>query len=248
MENEPHDAEMRPFVMSLLVAATGDTRTLPRSLDLVHNAAFRYCLQLAGDMPRLCARAIAGEGDDRFGRWLDRTANRDDFFLFCGALLDAVDARVRGRHASLPAGDDDRPSSYDHAALLALGQTLCRTAGLKRASVPAFEVCLRRLAEAKPRDLQERLLTNYLGNVLQDFFDAAEIRAAQVSLPATLEHSLREEEAADLSRAAFSALADADGDGDGDADSREAVDVSLLQEELRDIIGRVWIAQKELGA
>jgi hypothetical protein len=149
-----------------------------------------------------------------------------------------VNERVRGRHPSLPRGDDDRPSSYDHAALLALGQTLLRAAGVKRASVPPFEVCLRRIAGAKPRDMQERLLTNYLGNVLQDYFDAAEVRASQVSLPATLERSLREEEAADLSRAVFVAIAD------GEA----AVAPTVLQDELRDIVGRVWIAQKDLGA
>jgi hypothetical protein len=116
---------------------------------------------------------------------------------------------------------------------------LSRAAGVKRASVPQFELCLHRIAKTKPRDMQERLLTNYLGNVLQDYFDAAEVRASQVSLPATLEHSLREEEAADLSRAVFAAIA---------ADDDTAVPVTLLQEELRDIVGRVWIAQKELGA
>jgi hypothetical protein len=236
VESEHTEPEMRPFVMSLLVAATGDTRTVPRSRDLVHNAAFRYSVELVAELPGACRRALAGDG--RFGGWIDSSASREDFFLFCGALLDAVDARVRGRHAALASEEGDQPSSYDHAALLALGQTLCRAAGVKRASLPPFETCLRAIAGAQPQALQERLLTNYLGNVLQDYFDAAEIRASQVSLPVTIEESLREEEAADLSRAVFAAIVGGDG----------PVDVTLLQEELQDIVGRVWIAQKELGA
>jgi len=171
-----------------------------------------------------------------FGGWLVGDTGTNDFFVLCGRLLDALDRRVRGRHGTLRRLPGDEPSSYDHAAYLALGQTLCRAAGVRRAKFPPIEECFRNIATARPRKLQQTLLTNYLGNVLHDYFDASQIRAEFPSLAAETEGTLRSEEAAALADAVFASL----GAGDG------PVDASALQRELRGVIGRVWIAEKAL--
>lgn len=226
--------EMRAFAMSLLVVATGDTRTLPEALNIAQNAALRYSLELAGSFPGLARRAV--RTDRSFGGWLDGDAGTDDFFILCGRLLDALDRRVRDRHSTLRRVPGDEPSSYDHAAFLALGQTLCRAAGVRRAKFPPIEECFRNIAAVQPGRLQRTLLTNYLGNVLHDYFDASQIRAEFASLPAETEGTLRSEEGAALADVVFALL----GGGDG------PLDASALQRELRWVIGRVWIAEKTL--
>jgi len=226
--------EMRAFAMSLLVVATGDTRAIPKALNIVRNAAFRYCLELIGNFPDLARRAKPE--DLSLGGWLAGYGGTRDFFILCGHLLDAVDRRVRGRHSALDRVPGDEPSSYDHAAHLALAQTLCRTADVRRAKFPPIEECFSRIARAHPRTLQKTFLVNYLGNVLQDYFDASRIRAEFSSLPPGTEDTLRSVEAAALSDAVFAAL----GSGEG------PVDATPLQQELQELISRVWLAEKTL--
>lgn len=234
MSPDPPVPQIRAFAASLLVVATGDTRTIPKAVNIVYNAALRYSLEILGSFPDLTRSAKLDNLS--LGGWLAGYDRTRDFFILCGHLLDAVDRRVRGRHSALDRVPGDEPSSYDHAAYLALGQTLCRTAGVRRASFPPIEECFSRIARAHPRTLQETFLTNYLGNVLQDYFDASRIRAEFASLPPDTEERLRSEDAAALSDAVFAAL------GGGD----EPINVSTLQQELQDLIGRVWLAEKAL--
>ena len=238
MSTEPPVPEMRAFVMSLLVVAAGDTRTNRRSLNIAENAALRYALELAGRSPELSAKAT--RGDRSFGGWLDGGTAPDDFFVFCGWLLDAVDRRVRGRHEKLRRAVGDEPSSYDHAALLALAQTVCRAAGVHRARFPTIDQCFQNIASEHPRDMQRTLLTNYLGNLLQDYFDESRIRAEFVSLPNDIEDSMRTEEAAELADAVFNLLSIHDASPD------EPTDVSAIQRELGTVIGSVWLAERAL--
>lgn len=222
---------MRAFAMSLLVAATGDARTVQTSVNIVYNAAFRYSFGLVGAFPELACR-----NDPALGKWLGSYPTTDDFFIFCGYLLDAVDARVRGRHSALESVADDSPSAYDHAAFLALGQTLCRTAGVRLGKFPPLRACFLNLAKAQPRELQKAFLTNYFGNILQDYFDASRIRAQSPTLPPDTEERLRTEDAAALSEALFSEFDNA----------TTALGVSILQKELQGLIGRVWEAERAL--
>lgn len=228
--------KMRPFVMSLLVVASGDTRTLPENVDIARNAALRYALAIAGASPVLAARAI--RGDWSFGEWIESEgdARPDEFFLLCGRLIDAIDRRIRGRHSRVKPEAGDEPSAYDHAAYLALGQTLCRAAGVRRGRFPLVWQCLENLAALEARGLQESLLRNYLANVLCDYFDASQARAEFPSLPMDTEESFRTQEGAALA-AHVLALA---GHGGGPVDYR------ALQRGLQDLIGRVWIAERAL--
>src|SRR5262249_17068009 len=131
---------------------------------------------------------------------------------------------------------NEEPSSYDHAAYLAVAQTLCRTAGVRGAKFPPTDECLSRIAEKTARALQESFLTNYLGNVLQDYFDASRARAKLPTLPHETEGRLRSEDAAELAKAVFSRLQAGDG----------PVESQALQETLQNLIARVWLAEKAL--
>jgi hypothetical protein len=226
--------EMHAFAMSLLVVATGDSRRIPTAVNIVQNAALRYCLEFLGNFSDLVRRA--GKDDLSFGGWLSGYQKTRDFFVLCGQLLDALDRRVHGRHTTFPSVPGDEASTYDHAAYLALGQTLCRKAGVKRADFPPINECISSVARTTARGLQKSFVTNYLANVLQDYFDASRIRAEFPSLPPDMEEKLRTEDAAAVSDAIFARL----GSGDG------PVDVPVLQEELQDLIGRVWLVERTL--
>lgn len=219
--------------MSLLVVAAGDARTIPETVNIVNNAAFRYCLELLGNFHRF----VHGSKDDLLARLLVDYKDDGDFFIFCGRLLDAIDQRVRGRHREFRRASGDEPSTYDHAAYLALGQTLCRVGGVRGAKFPTTSQCFSELVRQKPQVLQQVFLTNYLGNVLQDYLDASRVRARFSSLPPDIEEKLRNEDAAALSKEVFAQL----GKGDG------PVDQKALQNELRDLISRVWLAEQALN-
>jgi len=203
-------------------------------VNIVQNAAFRYCLEFLGSFSDLVRSAK--KGDLSLGGWLSGYEETQDFFILCGHILDALDRRVRGFHLTLRQAPRDEPSTYDHAAYLALGQTLCRQAGVKRGEFPPISECVSNAARVKPRELQRLFLTNYLGNILQDYFDASRIRAEFPSLPPDTEDKLRTEDAAEVTKAVFSRLDSDDG----------PVDALVLQQELQDLIGRIWLAERAL--
>lgn len=234
MTQEYSTPEMRPFVMSLLVTAVGDARKTPRNRNLVFNATFRYGLELAGNLPTYARKAASG--DRTFGGWLAAGEAAADLFGLLGQLLDALDKRVRGRHASLGKLPEDEPSAYDHAALMAVGQTFCHAAGVRRAKFPAIAEAMASTMQFDARQMQERFVTNYFGNVLQDFFDASQIRAEFSSLPADTEDSLRKEEASSITQAVFAPL----------GKSRGLANTENLLTEIQEMIARVWLAEKAL--
>jgi hypothetical protein len=225
---------MRPFVMSLLVTAVGDARKTPKNRNLVFNASFRYGLELSGNLPAYAEKAASG--DSSFGGWLLSGEATNDLFSLLGQLLDAVDKRVRGRHPDLGKLPEDEPSAYDHAALMAVGQTFCHAAGVRRAKFPAIAEAMASTKRFDAREMQERFVTNYFGNVLQDFFDASQIRAEFASLPADTEDSLRKEEATSITKAVFAPL----------GKSRDLVNADDLLQEIQEMIARVWLAEKAL--
>ena len=233
MSEEIPVPEMRPFAMSLLVEAAGNARTTPQHRNLIFNAAFRYGVELAGELPTHAENAA--RGDFSFGGWLSDEAG-DDFFVLSGRLLDAVEARIRGRHAILKKSREDEPSAYDHAALMALGQTFCRAGEVRQARFPTVPAGLAAIARCKPRALQQIFVADYLGNVLQDFFDASQIRAEFPSLPPDTEDTLRKEEATELTAAVFAAITSSD----------HPVEIAPLHAELQEMVGRVWLADKAL--
>ena len=65
---------------------------------------------------------------------------------------------------------------------------------------------LHRLMRADPRSLQQLLVENYMGNILQDCFDACDLRRTVPGLPDDTEDRLRIEDAHKIAQALFAAL------------------------------------------
>lgn len=225
---------MRDFVMSLLLVAAGEGRTLPKRLEVIDNAALRYSIDLSAKLPGLLQLAV--HDDVSLGGWLAGAKPVKGFFEFCGLILDALDQRVRGRHSALASRSSDAPSSYDHAVFLALGQTLFQAADVREGKLPPLNDALHRASQMSPVQMQQALIANYLGNLLQDYFEATQIRAEFPKLPDDTENTLRTDEAKALAEWVFELPRGGD----------QALSVAAVQEALREIIGRVWIAEKAL--
>jgi hypothetical protein len=234
LSQKAHIPQLRAVAMSLLVVATGDNKKIPEAIDIVHNAAFRYSLELIGSFPGIIQNSKGRTVT--FRPWLSASDSTQDFFIFCGRLLDAIDRRVRGRHEEFDPVPEEEPSSYDHAAFLAVAQTLCRAAGVRGAKFPPIGECFSTIAEETPRQLQESFLKNYLGNVMQDYFDGSRARATLPSLPPETEGRLRSEDAAELVKAVFSRMQAGNG----------PVNSGALQQTLQHLIAQVWLAESAL--
>ena len=80
------------------------------------------------------------------------------------------------------------------------------------------------------------MVEHYLGNILHDFFDAAEVRAAFPRLPFDTENDLRVQHGRAIANAIFETLPG----GDGPVSSR------LVQEALREMVGLIWLEERSL--
>ena len=156
---------------------------------ITQNPALRASLRCMAELPSRCAG-----GEPVVREYLGVHAQPLTFFRFCAGLLDRVDRQLLPpegiSHASR-----SRRSEYDHPVLLALGQTVARAAGMRPDSEPGLGPALKELAWAEPGTLQRDLMRNYFGNILQDWFEACEIRLQVPDLPASVEGDLRDRDA-----------------------------------------------------
>jgi len=232
--NELQVPELPPYVLSLIVVATGgESKSVRQRLNLAHNAALRYAIEYAGVLPSV--------GPDPSSNatvrcWLDGDHVPNDLFEFCARMLDGIDMRVRGRHSKLPRADGDEPTTFDRSAMLSLAQVVHAVGRMRKAADTDIRATFRALAGNRPRELQELLIENYLGNVLHDYFDACEIRAEFPSLPVKTEHELRIVHGQRIASAVFAALPGGD----------EPVAPEAVQSMLREMVGLIWLAEKSL--
>jgi hypothetical protein len=230
---EPKVPKLPPYVLSLVVVAAGGENKSARERPLfARNAALRYALEYAGAMPSIGSDPSS---NPMMRRWLDDDAPPSDLFELTARLLDGVDMRVRGRHKTLPKGDDDVATVFDHAALLALAQVVQSAGGMRSAADSAASDAFRRLSARSPRDLQQLLIENYLGNILHDFFDACEVRAEFPRLPVDTEHDLRVKHGRAIAQAIFESLPPAN-----------PLPPESVQEALRSMVGLIWIEESKL--
>jgi hypothetical protein len=127
------------------------------------------------------------------------------FFLFCACLTRRIDQQLRDLERP-PKNQWLATTCFDHAVLQAVGQTLLGLVPGGMAAWSDLEACLRVVAEAAPRDLQERLIAEYLGNLLQETFDAAEVRFSNPDLPEDTEPNLRRRDARAIADALFASF------------------------------------------
>jgi hypothetical protein len=230
--SEPHVPELPRYVLSLVVvAAGGQNRSARERLLLANNAALRHSLDYAGILPSI--------GDDPASnatvrQWMDSVPPPRDLFEFTARLLDAIDMRVRGRHSLLPRAAEDIATVFDRAALLALGQVILGVGRVRAAGDEPVSDAFKHLAARSPRELQQLVIENYLGNILHDYFDAAEVRAAFSRLPIDTENNLRVKHGRAIAKAIFESLPDGDG----------PLSAQAIQDALREIVGLIWLEER----
>jgi hypothetical protein len=154
-----------------------------RDKQITRSVMLRLAYEAVTHLPEIC-RA----GERPVYKLLDTSVPPHTLFQFCALFLDAVE-----RQADSSSGSSKRweRSEYDHPALLALGQTVARTVGMKSSIGPDLSTAFQRIADAEPGRLQRIFIENYLGNILQDYFDACEVRFNVRDLPEETEQDLR---------------------------------------------------------
>jgi hypothetical protein len=192
--------------------------------QLATNVALRIALE---DIARLPAISVEREAR-RFCGLLPVDNMPRTFFRFCALWLNSIDKRVREQPVGNSAGWPP-VSDFDHAVFLAAGQTLARVVEMASIDAMTFEEGLERIGHANSRDLQRLLVQNYLGNLLQDNFDACDVRLNVRGLPPNTEELLRKQDARQIADTVFAALPDAP----------KAADPSQIQTELRNLLSRI---------
>jgi hypothetical protein len=226
--------DLPPFVCGLIVtAAGGDSKSVRDRLSLAHNAALGIVLEYAGALPGIPAEISV---NPTLCQWLDLQEVPADILEFCARLSDGIDQRVRGRHRHFARQDDIESTPFDRAALLALTQLITAFSSMHRASDSLTEVAFAELRKETPRRLQELTLENYLGNVLQDYFDAGQVRTEVAGLPATTENDLRVVHGRAIAHAIFASFFQNGG----------AAEASVVQVALRQMVGLIWLAHMSL--
>jgi len=233
----PGVSALSPGALSLLAVAAGaiDDRTGERRYDFVDGAALRRCWQTCGELPSQCKSYCNDEPNDLL-KWMDAESPPPNLFLFCGWLADAIHNEICGRRVYFHRRPGDRTSGFDHSVYLALGQALSHFCGMERGVGPEFKELIREVARLDPADLQRMFLRNYIGNILQDYFDQAGVRLAHPDLPPSTESDLRRVDAERFAQIVFS-----------DAEhSTGPLSWARLNTSLKRVIGAVVLAEREL--
>ncbi|MGH9931846.1 MAG: hypothetical protein ACREA9_21825 [Pyrinomonadaceae bacterium] len=186
--NDQH-AQVSPLGQTLLEVAWSNDR----HEKLVGNAALRLSLSTLQKLLSACKHndtallaTLTGQSE------LPRS-----FLSFAAALANVIDLKLRSRGPNSQINRDS-PSDFDHAVFLALGQALADNAWPQAEErdlrAPAIKQVVARLADCELQDVQVSLLQNYLGNVLQDYFDRAQARVAVRDLPDEVELEIRRDD------------------------------------------------------
>lgn len=203
--NDQH-AEVSPLGQTLLEVAWSNDR----HGKLVGNAALRLSLSTLKKLLSACKQ------DDTalMARLTGQSELPRSFLSFAAALANVIDLRLRSRgpneqpHSQ---ANRDSPSDFDHSVFLALGQALADTAWPhaeeRDLRSPAIKQVVARLADCELQDVQVSLLQNYLGNVLQDYFDRAQARAAVRDLPDETELEIRRDDCSIIAELAWQTAA-----------------------------------------
>jgi hypothetical protein len=223
--------------ISLLALAAGafDDRSRQRRRDISNGAALQLAWDVCGALPAQSASFLARRSSLLL-TWMNADEPPPNLFLFCGWLADGLHQRICGRHSSLPKEEDWFPTGFDHSVYLALGQSLAHFLGMADGTGPDFDTVVARTAKLVPAALQREFLRNYLGNVMQDYFDAAQIRKKNPRLPPTTEPDLRRVDGAVAADLVFAAI------GQGD----EPVPWPAFYQAFRSLLGAVFLAERDL--
>ena len=166
---------------------------------IADNEALRSALAFFAQLPDLCSR----QNKKDLLTKLDISNLPAAWFNFCVAAVNALDVgierRVDGKSENWSLRTD-----FDRNVYLAVGQSIGEIVGAHRKSLdfPTGEL-LGSLAKVPPVHLQELLIKNYIGNILQELFDSCKVRLKKRGLAEDTELNLRKEDAHKLAAALF---------------------------------------------
>jgi hypothetical protein len=194
-----------PFLSSGALKLLSIALQKDRDKRITRNAALRAAYDLLATLPAKCQK-----GPGAAWRMLGLHTSPASLFRFCAELLRLVEQQLD--HPQSSGKTDGRRlrwerSEYDHPVLLALAQTVAHAAGMTRSLGPDVPAGLRKIAETSPALLRRHLVENYFGNILQDYFDACEVRFNVPDLPEDTELQLRESDGRAMADWIFEGLA-----------------------------------------
>jgi hypothetical protein len=190
----PDVSSLTPGAVSLLALAGGayGDASRERVRDILDGTIFRRLFDLATRLPELCKQALLGS-DTALRAVIGPHDEPETLFDFFVALHDTLWRQIAAKAKRYPEGPD-RLTGFDHAAFLANFQSFLYLLGAEDGVGPRYEVAVSLVAELDPRTIQHHFTVNYLGNLMQDYFETAVIRRSSPGLPADTEARLREED------------------------------------------------------
>lgn len=196
-----------------------------RQKKIATNAALQATLDCASKLPELCARRDRAD----ILELLDRSEIPGTWFEFCVALVAALESRVEKMKNTRDSGFSLR-TDFDRSVYLALGQAIAEATKRVRKARLTLELSTEEtfdcLGELTGAELQQFVIKNYIGNILQELFDACKVRLRTRGLPADTERNLREKDACLLMEMVF--------EGTPDGGSLE------ISERLQKLLAEIW--------
>jgi hypothetical protein len=220
--------------ISLLAAASGafGDRTGDRRREIANSAALRRCWKICGELPEQFV-AYRARKPNRILNWLGAEAPPDNLFMFCGWL--SLQTHLEICQVARSSRDPpESPTGFDHSVYLAVGQCLSDILGMAGGVGPSFGHVGAKLAASTPASLQRSFLKHYLGNVMQDYFEAADIRRQHRKLPASTEADLRSVDAMFASDIIFAGI-----------ETGAAVPWAMLHARFKAFLGAIFLAERE---
>ena len=231
----PDVSSLSTGAVSLLALAAGafDDKTKQRRHDIVEAAVLRRCFGLSRELPVYC-REYLDQRPERLVACVATDPPPENLFcMFVGINLEVRRSIVQVEKKNWE--HRERLTGFDHSSFIALATTFSEVVGMADGVGPSFQESVEAIATLSPRERQERFVVHYLGNVLQDYFDAAAIRRQHPRLPEDTESRLRAEDARAAGEIIFARL----------DDSSDSLQWSDFQEAFKEFFGAVVLSEKE---
>jgi hypothetical protein len=214
----------RGAVTLLAIAQEND-----KQKKIATNATLAISLEFLARLSALCA----AQDRDGIRELLGRREVPGKWFEFCVALVDAIDSHV-DRTGSGAQGGFSLRTDFDRSVFLALGQTIAEATGENRQRGLALEVStdqvIAAVSKMLPARLQQLLIKHYVGNILQELFDACRVRLTTRGLPRDIELNLRGRDADVIAETLFAAW----------SKNREPVDIGQLLQKFQNQLAGIW--------
>jgi hypothetical protein len=159
-----------------------------------------------------------------------------NFIIFTGAVLRRITDRINEMMRQNNISTIPLVTDYDAHALKALGLTLSEVCwdkeGKDNFSGPTLDICFQRIAGNSLEQLWTAFTKHYIGNILQYYFDQADLRKdleLRHAIPADEEHQLRERDASSIAAIVMDEIHKTKKQADDVFDFAESMSATLQQ-------------------